>query len=212
MNAWKHPATIIALLALFVALGGGAAVASGLISGAQIENHTIAAKKLTKLAIKSLHGAHGPAGPTGPQGPPGPSGATGMQGPKGATGPQGPGAVSFATTLPVDSSFHQLATASGLDVQAECQGTTIALRFATTTSSNTIQLSGSSHFGSSTTPDDYNGFGPAVTLPFDTPEDVDVIARNTAVTASFSAFVVHAEAPPVVNPCTVWGIVTPSSS
>lgn len=83
MKHLKHPATIIAALALFVALGGGAAAyASGLISGKQIKNHSIPAKKLTKAAIKSLHGKQGPAGPagatgaTGPQGPAGPSSAT----------------------------------------------------------------------------------------------------------------------------------------
>jgi hypothetical protein len=69
----KHPATVIASVALFLALGGGAAAyASGLISGSQIRNHSIPAKKLTKRAIRSLHGKRGlrgPAGPTGPQGP-----------------------------------------------------------------------------------------------------------------------------------------------
>jgi hypothetical protein len=56
MRAWKHPATVIAALALFVALGGGAALASGLISGKQIANHSIPAKKLTAAAIKTLQG------------------------------------------------------------------------------------------------------------------------------------------------------------
>jgi hypothetical protein len=65
----KHPATVIAALALFVALGGGAAWASGLISGSQIKNHTIAENKLTKSAINALRGQRGPAGHTGPRGP-----------------------------------------------------------------------------------------------------------------------------------------------
>ncbi len=69
MNGLKHPATIIALLALFVALGGEAAVASGLISGRQIANHSIPQWKLTRRAIKNLRvGARGPAGPRGPAG------------------------------------------------------------------------------------------------------------------------------------------------
>src|SRR5437868_15277703 len=81
----KHPATVIATVALLVAVGGGtAAYASGLISGSQIKNHSIAAKKLTKSAIKSLRGKRGPAGLTG---------ATGATGPQGSQGPQGqPGA------------------------------------------------------------------------------------------------------------------------
>jgi hypothetical protein len=57
MKRLKHPATFVAALALFVALGGGAAAyASGLISGSQIKNHSIAEKKLTKAAITDLLG------------------------------------------------------------------------------------------------------------------------------------------------------------
>ena len=64
MKHLKHPATIIAAVALFVAFGGGAAAyASGLISGSKIKNHSIATKKLTKKAIKQLHGARGKTGP-----------------------------------------------------------------------------------------------------------------------------------------------------
>ena len=82
LKAWKHPATILASLALFVALSGGAALAaSGLISGDQIVNHSIPAKKLTPAAINALQGQRGPAGPRGV---------------KGATGPRGPGAISIA--------------------------------------------------------------------------------------------------------------------
>src|SRR5690349_25080311 len=73
MKHLKHPATIIAALALFVALGGGAAAyASGLISGSQIKNHSIPAKQLTRSAIKSLRGRRGPPGARGATGPPGP--------------------------------------------------------------------------------------------------------------------------------------------
>lgn len=86
----RHPATVIAALALFVALGGGAAWAGGLINGSQIKNHSIASKKLTKQAIKSLRGQPGPSGPQGtpgtPGGPPGPQGPAGPQGPPGPSG------------------------------------------------------------------------------------------------------------------------------
>lgn len=93
----KHPATVIAMVALVVAVGGGtAAYASGLINGSQIRNHSIAAKKLTRSAVKSLHGrrgARGPAGATGPTGATGAPGATGATGPQGSTGPQGPSGI-----------------------------------------------------------------------------------------------------------------------
>lgn len=59
MSAWKHPATIVASLALFVALGGGTALAGGLndlISGKKIVSHSIGKEKLTAGAIKALRG------------------------------------------------------------------------------------------------------------------------------------------------------------
>lgn len=77
MRHLKHPATVIASLALFVALGGGAFAASGLMSGSHIRNHSIAEKKLTRHAIRALHGRRGPAGPQGAAGPQGPAGTAG---------------------------------------------------------------------------------------------------------------------------------------
>jgi hypothetical protein len=85
----RHPATVIAALALFVALGGGAAWAGGLIPGARIKNHSISTRKLTKLAIKSLRGKLGPAGPQGAPGANGAPGAKGAAGPQGVPGVQG---------------------------------------------------------------------------------------------------------------------------
>lgn len=76
MKQLKHPATLIAALALFVALGGGA-WASVLMSGSQIRNHSIAEKKLTRHAINALRGRRGTRGPAGPQGATGPRGQAG---------------------------------------------------------------------------------------------------------------------------------------
>lgn len=76
MKHLKHPATLIAALALFVALGG-AAGAGVLMSGSSIRNHSIAEKKLTRRAIKSLHGRRGPAGHQGATGATGPAGPAG---------------------------------------------------------------------------------------------------------------------------------------
>jgi collagen triple helix repeat protein len=87
---FKNPGMIIALLALFVALGGGAAAAGGLLPGSRIVNHSIAERKLTRGAIADLRGNRGPAGPAGPTGPAGPQGATGPRGAIGATGAAGP--------------------------------------------------------------------------------------------------------------------------
>lgn len=103
-----RPATVIAVIALFAALSGGA-WASGVVP---LARHAYTADRATnskKLGGKtlaqlraSLRGARGPAGPagttgpagaTGPAGPAGPkgdTGSTGAQGPQGPTGPQGP--------------------------------------------------------------------------------------------------------------------------
>jgi hypothetical protein len=102
----KHPATAIAALALFVALGGGAAAyASGLISGSQIKNHSIPAKKLTAAAVKSLRGKRGPAGPRGGTGAPGAAGATGSTGPMGPPGTNGTPATKLFAAVNANATF-----------------------------------------------------------------------------------------------------------
>src|SRR5690242_68592 len=52
----RAPSTafVISLIALFVALGGSTAYASGLISGKKIIDHSIPAKKLTAAAVNAL--------------------------------------------------------------------------------------------------------------------------------------------------------------
>ena len=70
--------TILASLALIVALGGTATAASGLINGKKIKNNTVAGKKLknktitkNKLApktVKALKGQKGPQGAPGKDG------------------------------------------------------------------------------------------------------------------------------------------------
>jgi hypothetical protein len=65
---------LVAMLALFIAVGGGnamagaAASAKKLISGSQIKKGSIGADRLTASARKKLRGNTGPAGPTGPSG------------------------------------------------------------------------------------------------------------------------------------------------
>jgi len=96
------PALVLALIALFVALSGGA-VAAGIVPLAQHANTAGTASNALKLGGKtpaqiksSLRGARGLQGVQGPQGPAGDRGATGAAGPQGpagaggAQGPQGP--------------------------------------------------------------------------------------------------------------------------
>src|SRR4051794_30322363 len=99
------PALIISLVALFVALGGTTAYASGLISGRQIVNHSVSAKKLTAAAVNALQGRRGPAGP---------------------------GAIevsSFGSDNRANSVRHVLATVHGLILSYACDGDSDQVRF-----------------------------------------------------------------------------------
>jgi hypothetical protein len=87
----------IALLALFLALGGTSAFAAAtLINGSQIKPHTIAKNRLTNKAVKQLKGNRGARGPQGAAGPAGPTGAQGIQG---IQGPAGPVRLRYLQTL-----------------------------------------------------------------------------------------------------------------
>jgi hypothetical protein len=64
-------------------------MASGLIPGSKLVNHSIQEWKLTDRAISNLSGRQGPTGPQGPAGPQGARGLTGLAGPIGPMGPIG---------------------------------------------------------------------------------------------------------------------------
>jgi hypothetical protein len=72
------PALVVAMLALFVAMGGSAVAAHHFLITSP---HQI--KPSVLRALKGAKGPAGAAGPAGPAGPQGPSGATGAQGPAG---------------------------------------------------------------------------------------------------------------------------------
>jgi hypothetical protein len=108
------PAMVVALLALFVALGGTSYAALNLprnsVGTRQLKKNAVTAAKLHKNAVTSVKvKAHSllakdfesgqlPAGPQGPQGP------QGNAGPQGATGPTGANGVSVTSqTLPSGS-------------------------------------------------------------------------------------------------------------
>jgi hypothetical protein len=82
------PATVIAMVALFVALAGSATAAGTvLITGKQIKNGSVGLVDLSASAKRALKGARGPAGDAGAQGIPGPAGAPGVAGPAGGFDP-----------------------------------------------------------------------------------------------------------------------------
>jgi hypothetical protein len=76
-------ATVVAYLALFVALGGtsyaavvvtGKNVKDGSLTGKDVRDRSLATKDLSKGTVKSLAGARGPQGLKGDAGPQGPAG------------------------------------------------------------------------------------------------------------------------------------------
>lgn len=105
------PAMVVALIALFIALGGVAGAATTLVTTKMLANRSVTTAKIAPNAVTGakvkngsltaadfrkgtlLTGPQGAAGPQGPAGPAGPQGATGATG---ATGPQGPSEATFA--------------------------------------------------------------------------------------------------------------------
>jgi hypothetical protein len=95
-------ANVVATLALFIALGGSAVAASGLLTGkdikdgsltgADVATNSIGTKDVAGLKAKDFLASERAKlkGPTGAQGGKGDQGIQGLQGPTGAEGPTGP--------------------------------------------------------------------------------------------------------------------------
>jgi len=90
------PATVIATIALLVALGGTGYAAVTLprnsVGNAQLQANAVTSSKVKDHSLLRVDFASGqvPAGPRGSAGPPGPPGAPGAAGAAGARGPTGP--------------------------------------------------------------------------------------------------------------------------
>jgi hypothetical protein len=89
-------ANVMATIAVFVALGGGAYAATQLpknsVGTGQLKAAAVTPAKLSAASKEALTGAPGPAGPQGERGAAGPAGepgAVGRQGPMGEVGPAG---------------------------------------------------------------------------------------------------------------------------
>ena len=91
------PSLVLATVALFVALTGGA-TAAGIVAYAKHAGTADNAKHLGgKTAAQIAATLHGPAGPQGPAGATGSAGPKGDQGAAGAEGPTGPAGATGAT-------------------------------------------------------------------------------------------------------------------
>jgi hypothetical protein len=129
----------IALLALFLALGGTSFAAATLINGKLIKPHTIAKNRLTNKAIAQLRGNRGPQGPAGAAGARGPTGAQGpgaqwaLVQPDGTITRQSGGIIvshvqtgGFIVTFPSDVSHELSVATSALSNDGSFRGMVIA--------------------------------------------------------------------------------------
>jgi hypothetical protein len=110
------PAMVVALVGLFVALGGSSYAALALkansVSSTHIKNGQVKRVDLGKASVDSSKVANGQllavdfaAGqlPVGPRGPQGPAGAAGATGPQGETGPPGPAGATTVVKRDTDA-------------------------------------------------------------------------------------------------------------
>jgi hypothetical protein len=124
----------VALVALFVALGGGAYAALKLpansVGAAQLKKSAVTPAKLSPAAKTALStpgprgaaGARGPEGPRGEAGPRGDSGPRGDAGTKGDTGSSGPGAsiLNWDEVASAAPTAKTLGTVLGVTFAATC--------------------------------------------------------------------------------------------
>ncbi len=122
-------ANVVASIALFLALSGGAYAAFKLprnsVGAAQLRRGAVTPQKLAHSTLSRLTGLKGAPGPKGDPGSPGPQGDPG---PAGATGPQGPGATAFSGQLPQDVNWQHLSTTVlGVTLSVQCDSTGVSL-------------------------------------------------------------------------------------
>jgi hypothetical protein len=190
----------VALLALFVALGGSAYAATQLpknsVGSKQIKEGAVSPAKLSRASKSTLTGA------TGPQGPAGKEGAAGKEGPPGKEGPQGPGAVSFEdAATPAE---RMVRSVDGIELIDSCNAEAASIKFV---GAGGIYLSfyGTHNLGSTVYPIasdstsvSYNGANVGV----------DMVVRSSGGNRAFTRFDLHIFA----GDCKLVGMITPSSA
>jgi hypothetical protein len=187
-------ANVMAVIAVFIALGGVGYAASKLprnsVGPKQIRNGAVSEAKLSASAKTALKGSKGDQGPAGPA---------------------GPGATSFVTTLSQGTNLAQVATSpNGLTLRGSCLTgpNSVGIKIQTTSGGNNLQASGTENTGVFTTsPQDVDNIAGATQTSDPTVADFDVIARDTTV-GPFARIDFHAH---FGSPCTFWGMITPSA-
>jgi len=94
----------LALIALFVVLGGTSYAAAGLapnsITTRQVKNRSLLREDFRTGQLRPVRGPRGARGSKGLTGPPGPKGISGLKGPTGLSGPPGPAPGNAAWIAP----------------------------------------------------------------------------------------------------------------
>jgi hypothetical protein len=220
-------ANVVASIALFAALGGGAYAAVSSIPGPGGIIHGCYKKRKgnlrlvpagrrcarSELAIafsqtgpRGLKGSRGQKGATGAKGATGTPGAAGA---KGETGPQGPGATTFSTTVAEDAEVPPLATLSnGITVSGFCSSSHLVSIKVNASGASRLQASGiESGDGEPPANIDTDNTVQSFVSTGTNSVDVDVLARDSAV-GKFAHIDVHGT---FASPCTFWGMIIPSS-
>jgi len=100
LRSWLSYANVMATIAVFVALGGGAYAAFRLpansVGSRQLKNSAVTPKKVARATIKLFKGQKGAPGPKGDQG---------AQGVQGIQGPIGPSNVYFTSSTTVGAAL-----------------------------------------------------------------------------------------------------------
>jgi hypothetical protein len=208
-----RPAFVVAVLALFIALGGGAYAATSLpansVGTTQLKDNAVISSKVKNhsLLAKDFKSGQLPRGPRGPRGP------------KGNTGAPGPGAVGFQGTIPPNNTATRvlLTTVFGDEVKAICDSDgKVSVEFGNQSSNatDTIEISGSTN-----SPDDtqqepfyyfqppHDGNGGAETYYY---EGTGLFHDQTTGQVAQLSLAVVGTTDTGTSTCSYWGTVTPS--
>jgi len=119
------PATVIACIALPVALGGTSYAAVTVLPPNSVTTVQVKDYSLLRRDFKRGQIPVGPRGPTGPQGTSGPTGPAGLPGPIGPAGPAGPAGTTNAKWALVKGDATIVAQSGGITITSHSAGTYI---------------------------------------------------------------------------------------
>ena len=176
-------ANVIATLALFLALGGGAYAAFKLpknsVGSKQIKKNAVNSSKVKdrSLLAGDFKAGQLPAGAEGIQGPQGVQGLKGDPGQVGSPGAPGPAAITTDGQTDTGDSFHAVKIGAGLELSVDCASGNANLFIQPASASDTFYGWGTSWDGSTLTR--VQNAGNLHVLAAGT-ADIDGVARATA--------------------------------